>query len=256
VIDQMRQKLRLNAAAVQVPIGSEQDIKGVVDLVNWKAYYNTGEKGEVIETREVPAEVVEFAKQKQLELIQHVAEADEQMADLFLMEETPTSEQLTEAIRRSTVARTFCPVFMGSAYWNTGVQPMLDGVNLYLPAPHQVVNTALDLANNEEKVDLGSSSVDPLVALAFKLEEGRFGQLTYLRVYQGTLKRGQWIVNTKNGKKIKVPRLVRMHSNDMEDVQEIGSGEICALFGVECSSGDTFTDGQSDLAMVPLFVYG
>jgi len=136
------------------------------------------------------------------------------------------------------------------------VQAMLDGVNAYLPAPHQVSNTALDLSNNEAKVDLGSSSADPLVALAFKLEEGRFGQLTYLRLYQGTLKRGQWIVNTKNGKKIKVPRLVRMHSNDMEDVQEIASGEICALFGVECSSGDTFTDGTSDLAMVRLELEG
>lgn len=139
---------------------------------------------------------------------------------------------------------------MGSAYHNKSVQPLLDGVCLYLPSPHEVRNTALDQRKAEERVDLSSASNENLVALAFKLEEGRFGQLTYLRIYQGTLKRGMFITNVKTGKKIKVPRLVRMHSNEMEDIEEVGGGEICALFGVECSSGDTFTDGKVDYTMV------
>lgn len=127
---------------------------------------------------------------------------------------------------------------------------MLDGVNDYLPAPNEVHNHALDLNNAETKTQLSPSSSDPLVALAFKLEEGRYGQLTYVRVYQGTIKKGMFITNVKTGKKVKVPRLVRMHSNEMQDVEEVGSGEICALFGVECSSGDTFTDGQLQYSMV------
>jgi elongation factor G len=139
---------------------------------------------------------------------------------------------------------------MGSAYKNTGVQTLLDAVVSYLPSPPEVTNHALDLNNNEEKLEIKCASKAPLVALAFKLEEGRFGQLTYMRVYQGTLRRGDVLMNTRSGKKIKVPRLVRMHSNEMEDVNEVGAGEICALFGVECYSGDTFTDGTSKVSMV------
>ena len=143
---------------------------------------------------------------------------------------------------------------MGSAYHNKGVQPLLDGVIKYLPAPHQVTNHALDIKNDEKKVALSNSSDDPMVALAFKLEEGRFGQLTYMRIYQGSLKKGDWLVNTRTGKKLKVPRVVRMHSNEMEDVESVGSGEICALFGVECASGDTFTDGKNAYSMTSMFV--
>ena len=143
---------------------------------------------------------------------------------------------------------------MGSAYHNKGVQPLLDGVIKYLPAPHEVKNEALDVKDNEKKVQLYSSSEDPLVALAFKLEEGRFGQLTYMRVYQGALRKGDWVVNTRNGKRVKVPRVVRMHSNEMEDVEQVSSGEICALFGIDCASGDTFTDGQLAYSMTSMFV--
>ena len=143
---------------------------------------------------------------------------------------------------------------MGSAYHNKGVQPLLDGVVKFLPAPHQVNNHALDINNSEEKILLSNSSDDPMVALAFKLEEGRFGQLTYMRVYQGSLKKGDWVVNTRTGKRIKVPRLVRMHSDEMEDVNSVGSGEICALFGVDCASGDTFTDGKNSYSMTSMFV--
>lgn len=144
---------------------------------------------------------------------------------------------------------------MGSAYHNTAVQPMLDGVCMYLPAPHQVDINALDQQHHEKPVLLSSAAKDPFVALAFKLEEGRFGQLTYLRVYQGTLSRGMFISNVKNGKRVKVSRLVRMHSNEMEDVEEVSAGEICALFGIECASGDTFTDGAVQYTMVIIIYY-
>ncbi|KAI8589302.1 elongation factor G, mitochondrial [Geranomyces variabilis] len=254
VLEQLRTKLRLTAAAVQIPIGAEGGLLGVVDLVKMKAYYNEGEKGEVIRVAEIPAELMDAAKAKRAELIEHVADADDEMAELFLNEEDPTAEQLAAAVRRSTIARKFCPVFMGSAYHNKGVQPMLDGVINYLPRPYEVENYALDAENEENKVLLSSSSAGKTIGLAFKLEEGRFGQLTYLRIYQGTLRKGDWITNTRTGKKVKVSRLVRMHSNEMEDVSAVGSGEICALFGVECASGDTFTDGTIQYAMTSIFV--
>ncbi|TPX61041.1 hypothetical protein PhCBS80983_g01372 [Powellomyces hirtus] len=254
VLEQLRTKLRLTAAAVQIPIGAEGGLLGVVDLVKMKAYYNDGEKGEVIRVADVPAELVEAATAKRAELIEHLSDADDEMAELFLNEEDPTSEQLTAAIRRSTIAQKFCPVFMGSAYHNKGVQPMLDGVITYLPCPHEVENVALDANNEENKVILSSSSSGKTIGLAFKLEEGRFGQLTYLRIYQGTLKKGDWITNTRTGKKVKVSRLVRMHSNEMEDVAAVASGEICALFGIDCASGDTFTDGSVAYAMTSIYV--
>ncbi|TPX41449.1 hypothetical protein SeLEV6574_g06083 [Synchytrium endobioticum] len=254
VLEQMRSKLRLTTAALQIPIGAENDFKGVVDLVNFKAYYNEGANGESIREDALPQSLAPLAAEKRAELIANLAEADDEIADVFLNEQEPTLEQLASAIRRATISRKFVPVFMGSAYHNKGVQLLLDGVLNYLPAPHQVENYALDRSNNEDKVQLASASADSLVCLAFKLEEGRFGQLTYMRVYRGALKKGGWLVNVRTNKKTKIPRLVRMHSNEMEDVDQVGSGEICAVFGMECASGDTFTDGSNNLTMTSMYV--
>ncbi|KAJ3227903.1 Elongation factor G, mitochondrial [Clydaea vesicula] len=254
IIDQVRKKLKLNCAAVQIPIGAEIDFKGVVDLVEMQAYYNSGPKGEIVEKQPLPSELLEFAREKRTELITTLAEVDDFIADLFLEDIEPTNQQLKDAIRRQTLSRNFVPAFMGSAYHNKAVQSLLDGVIDYLPAPHEVENLALDIDKNEEKVKLSPSSESEFVGLAFKLEEGRYGQLTYIRVYQGTLKRGNWLHNIRTGKRVKVPRLVRMHSNEMEDVESVGSGEICALFGVDCASGDTFTDGSLNYTMTTMFV--
>lgn len=160
---------------------------------------------------------------------------------------------LKAAIRRCTIDRTLIPVFMGAAYKNVGVQLLLDGVAEYLPNPTEVQNTAIDCVSKERQ-PLTTDSEGAFVGLAFKLEESRFGQLTYVRVYQGKMVRGANIVNTSNGRRVKVPRLVRMHSNEMEDVDEVGAGEICAMFGVECASGDTFTDGTVNVSMTPMHV--
>lgn len=170
------------------------------------------------------------------------------------MEEPIEPKVLQEAIRRSVLALKFVPVFMGSAFKNKGVQLLLDGVTDYLPCPLDVNNFALDTAKDEARVKLPCSRAGPLVALAFKLEEGRFGQLTYMRVYSGVVRKGDNITNVTNGKRIKVPRLVRMHSDELEDIQEAGAGDIVAMFGVECASGDTFTDGSTRLAMTSIAV--
>lgn len=257
VINQIRSKLKIAAAAVQVPIGVEDELKGVVDLVRWKAIYNEGEKGiNVVESDDIPESVLDLAKAKRAELLEQLAEVDDEIGELLIMDETPTTAQLVAAIRRATVGLKFSPVFIGSAIKNTAVQPMLDGVCAYLANPAEVAVTAHDTTQpaSAPPVPLVPASDAPLVGLAFKLEEGRFGQLTYMRVYQGTLKKSGIIYNARTGKKVKVPRLVRMHSNEMEDIESIGPGEICAIFGVECSSGDTFTDGSTSFSMTSMFV--
>ncbi|TEB26712.1 elongation factor G, mitochondrial [Coprinellus micaceus] len=265
IVQQIRSKLRIPAAAVQVPIGVEDQFRGVVDLVHWRAIYNEGHKGsDIVVSEEIPTDILEFAKEKRQELIEQLAEVDEEIGELFLLDEVPTNRQIADAIRRSTIGLKFSPVFMGSAIKNTGVQPMLDGVCEYLPNPSEKDVFAIDTKAQESTgvpaqnatpdVPLVPAAAAPLVGLAFKLEEGRFGQLTYMRVYQGTLKKAMQIWNVRTGKKVKVPRLVRMHSNEMEEVDSIGPGEICAMFGVECSSGDTFTDGTTQYSMTNMFV--
>ncbi|EJT50350.1 elongation factor g 1 [Trichosporon asahii var. asahii CBS 8904] len=254
VIDQLRTKLKMNAAAVQIPMGAESDFAGVIDIIHMKALYNEGVKGNVIVEKEVPEEFKEFAEEKRAELIEHLSEADDTLCDKFLNEEPISVLDIEQAMRRATVGLKFIPVFMGSAIKNTGVQHMLDGVCQYLPAPDEVKAIALDTEKADAPVELVPAGNAPLVGLAFKLEEGRFGQLTYMRVYQGELRKGGVIYNARTGKKVKVPRLVRMHADEMEDVDSIAAGEICAMFGVDCSSGDTFTDGNSTYSMTSMFV--
>uniref|UniRef100_A0A7N0ZTQ2 Elongation factor G, mitochondrial n=1 Tax=Kalanchoe fedtschenkoi TaxID=63787 RepID=A0A7N0ZTQ2_KALFE len=254
VLSQLRSKLRHHNAAVQVPIGLEENLEGLVDLVNLKAMYFHGSSGENIEIAEIPENMMPLVTEKRRELIEMVSEVDDKLAEAFLSDEPISSKGLAEAIRRATVARKFVPVFMGSAFKNKGVQPLLDGVLDYLPCPTEVNNYALDQTNNEEKVTLSGTPDGPLVALAFKLEEGRFGQLTYLRIYEGVIRKGDFIINVNTGKKIKVPRLVRMHSNEMEDIQEAHAGQIVAVFGVDCASGDTFTDGTVKYTMTSMNV--
>ena len=254
-IDQINHKLKIPAAALQVPIGTEDDFKGVVDLIRMKAIYNEGAKGEIIaEKDEIPESVKALAEERKKKLIETLADVDDEIAEIFLDERTPTVEQLKAAVRRATISLKFTPVFMGSALADKSVQPMLDGVCDYLPNPSEVENLALDRRRQEAPVKLVSYNSLPFVGLAFKLEESNYGQLTYIRVYQGSLKKSMTVYNARSNKKVKIPRIVRMHSNDMEEVQEIGAGEICAVFGVDCASGDTFTDGTLGYSMTSMFV--
>ncbi|PKY02088.1 elongation factor G 1, mitochondrial precursor [Aspergillus campestris IBT 28561] len=254
-VDQINSKLKIPAAAVQVPIGAEDEFEGIVDLIHMKAHYNVGESGEEIHvTDEIPDKVKDIAIERRRMLIETLADVDDEIAELFILEEQPTEDQLKAAIRRATISLKFTPVFMGTALANKSVQPMLDGVVDYLPNPSEVQNLALDKKRKEASVALVPYNSLPMVGLAFKLEESNFGQLTYIRVYQGTLRKGMNVFNARNDKKVKIPRIVRMHSNEMEDVSEVGAGEICAVFGVECASGDTFTDGQLGYSMSSMFV--
>lgn len=254
VMEGLREKLRLNAVMVQIPIGLEDKLAGVVDLVTMKAFYNEGDNGENVVEKDIPADLMDQAKEYRNELIAKLADVDEGIAEKFLMEEEPTQDEIKAAIRKATIALKFVAVFCGSAFKNRGVQKLLDGISDYLPNPTEKENTGLDLDKGEEKVVMQTDPAKPLVAYAFKLDDGRYGQLTYMRIYQGTMKKGDFITNTTNQKKVKIPRMVRMHSSEMVDIDEASAGDIVALFGVDCASGDTFTDGTTNVAMSSMFI--
>ncbi len=253
VTQQLRDKLELNAVPMQIPIGLEGDLEGVVDLVKMKAIYFDGPNGETIREEEIPANLMAEAEAKREELLDAASMFSDELMEAVL-EGTPTEEMIRDAVRKGTLSLQLTPVFVGSAYKNKGVQPLLDAVNYYLPYPKEVENFALDLDKDEAEVKVTNDPADPLIALAFKLEDGRYGQLTYVRTYQGALKKGDTIVNSRTGKKAKVGRLVRMHSNEMEDIEGSGAGDIVALFGIDCASGDTFTDGKLNCSMSSMHI--
>ncbi|KAJ3951662.1 Elongation factor G, mitochondrial [Colletotrichum tropicale] len=253
-VEQINKKLKIPAAAIQVPIGAENEFQGVIDIIEKKAYYFEGPRGTQVRVAEVPNGYADIVEEKRQELIEKLADVDDEIAEIFLEEQTPTIPQIKAAIRRSTIALKFSPVMMGSALADKGIQTVLDAVCDYLPNPSEVENKALDRKRDETEVKLVPYNSLPFVGLAFKLEENNYGQLTYIRVYQGKLRKGSYLFNSRTDKKVRIPRIVRMHSNEMEDVNEIGAGEICAVFGVDCASGDTFTDGNLPYTMSSMFV--
>ncbi|MDR2952603.1 MAG: elongation factor G [Treponema sp.] len=251
---QLREKLGLNAALVQIPIGLEDKLEGVVDLVSMKAVYFDGDQGENVRHAEIPAHLKADADKHREELLDAASLFSDELAELFLNGDAVPDELLHQAIRKGTLAEKLVPVMIGSAYKFKGIQPLLDAVTYYLPNPSEVQNFALDLDNNGERKELLADEKKPTVALGFKLEDGQYGQLTYVRIYQGMLKKGEELQNTRARKKFKVGRLVRMHADNMEDINEGCPGDIVALFGIDCASGDTFCGGGLNYAMTSMFV--
>jgi elongation factor G len=253
VRDQLEEKLHHNAVLMQVPIGLEDKHRGVVDLVTMKALYFDGNDGEVVRAAEIPADLIDEAKAKREEMLDAVSIFSDELTEAIL-EDKVTEELIYEAVRKGTISRKLTPVFMGSAYKNKGVQPLLDGIVRYLPNPADVENVAMDLENNGQEFKLKTDSSAPAVLLAFKLEDGPYGQLTYIRIYQGSLKKGDEIANSRSRQKVKVGRLVRMHADSMVDIAFAGAGDIVALFGIDCASGDTFASPGLNLAMTSIYV--
>jgi len=253
VVEQLKERLNHNPVLMQIPIGLEDRLEGVIDLVEMKAVYFRGPFGSHVEVEDIPPHLLEEANRKREELLDTASMfSDDLMEAIF--EERVSEDLIYEAVRRGTLSREMTSVFLGSAYKNIGVQRLLDGINFYLPSPDEVRNEAVDLEQNERPVEINPSPGAPLVALAFKLEVTPYGQLTYLRIYQGSLGKGDDIVNTRTRKKLKVGRLVRMHADEMEEISGASAGDIVALFGVDCFSGDTFTDGRLAYAMSSMYV--
>ena len=250
---QLREKLGLNAYMMEIPIGLEDKLEGVVDLITMKAIYFEGDNGTELRYAEIPAHLQADAAKYREELLDAASMFDDELMEAML-EGKETQEMIERAIRKGTLSEQFVGVFLGSAYKNKGIQPLLDGVIKYLPNPTEVKNIALDLDNNETPVELKADEKLPCVSLGFKLEDGQYGQLTYVRIYQGCLKKGDELLNTRARKKFKVGRLVRMSSSSMEDINEGSPGDIVALFGIDCASGDTFCHPSLNYAMTSMYV--
>lgn len=254
VIDQLRDKLGHRPVALQLPIGLEADYQGVIDLVEMRALYFDGANGETVRSEPIPENLLAEAARRREELLDTASLYSDELMEALLEERAVAADLVYAALRRGVLTRAITPVLMGSAYKNKGVQPLLDMVNRLLPCPADVEVTALDTENEERPVLLTSNLEDPLVALAFKLEDGQYGQLTYIRVYQGALAKGDTIINVRTGRKVKVGRLVRMHANQMEEIERITAGYIGALFGIDCASGDTFVSPGLSLSMTAMHV--
>lgn len=254
VMHQLRDKLGHNAHMITLPIGAEDRFQGVIDLIEMKANYYDGDNGENVRVEEIPADLAGEAKERRHELVAAMGDFDDKVTELYLEDKEVPADLLRAAVRKATLSLKFIPVMCGSAYKNKGVQLLLDSVGYFLPNPSEITNEAHDQKNNEEKVLLESIPNKPFVGLAFKLEDGRFGQLTYMRIYQGKVSKGDWIINQSNQKKVKIPRLVRMHADEMNDIESTEAGDIVAMFGVECASGDTFTDGTVNYTMTSMHV--
>jgi elongation factor G len=252
VSQQLREKLSLNSVLLEIPIGLESDFQGVVDLIEMQAVYFDGSNGEKIRREAIPANLVEQANEYREKMLDAVSMFSDELTEAIL-DDKVTPALVREAVRRGTLSLELTPVLMGSAYKNKGVQLLLDGVTHYLPAPRDVKNYYIEVDTGAEK-EVAVDNDAPAVIYAFKLTDDRYGQLTYVRLYQGSLRRGDTLVNMRTGNKVKVGRLVRMHSDEMEEIQKAEAGDIVALFGVDCASGDTFTNGDIRATMTSMYV--
>jgi len=255
VAQMLKEKLGHHPVCLQVPIGAEDKFEGIIDAINGKAYYFEGADGEKIIEKDPPAELAEKVKAARAEMIERVADVDDELGEKFLAEEPISDDELRAAIRRATLALKMTPVMCGSAIKNKGVQLLLDGVLNFLPNPTEVKNEGHDQDKAEEKVVIPSDATKPFIGLAFKLQQDKYGQLTYFRVYQGSITAGDTIYNISNERrKVRVPRMFRMHSDDREEIQTAEAGDIVAFYGVEASSGETFTDGKVAITMTSMHV--
>ncbi len=254
IVQQLKDKLNLKPLLITMPVGIEEDFEGVVDLLKMKMIRYKGDNGEDIEESVIPDGLLAEAKTRRLQIIETLADFDDEVAEKFLGEEEVDSAKLYPLIRKLTKNLFVVPVYVGTAKRNKGIQTLLDGICDFLPCPLDKVNEGLDMNDNEAPFELITDPTKNFVGLAFKLEDGKYGQLTYMRIYQGKITKGDFIHNMKTTKKVKVSRIVRMHADEMHDIETAEAGDIIALFGIECASGDTFTDGQVNVTMTSMFV--
>ncbi len=249
VIQQIEEKLGLEAVPLQIPIGLENDHRGVVDLLTMEGVYFDGDHGEQVRRASIPAELCEAAERARQGMLDTLSLYDDELMEWLLAGQAVPIEKLRTVIRRLTISRDIVPVMMGSAFRNKGVQLLLDAIVRFLPSPLDRVYYAKDNDNDGAEVAITADPDAPVVAMAFKLVEESFGQLTYTRIYQGRLSKGRVLRNTRLRRGARVGRMVRMHANDREDVEEAGAGDIVAFIGLDCASGDTFCDDRVNYAL-------
>lgn len=265
VIKQIEEKLHVTPVPLQIPMGRESAFQGVIDLITMRAVFFDGDDGEDIRHEAIPAEYQEKAVAARAHMLEQLSLFSDPLMEMLLEEREPPIDEIRKIIREATLAQQITPVMMGSAYKNKGVQEILDAVTYYLPSPLDRKMTAIDQSKkaksdeemadpNWNRVALESDPKKPMVCMAFKTVVEEYGQLTYTRIYQGKITKGESYVNTRTGKRVRFGRLVRMHANDRQDVDVAEAGDIVALVGVDCASGDTFCGEGVNYSLESIFV--
>ena len=254
VVRDMNKKLGLTTVPIQLPMGAGSDFAGVVDLITMKALRFEGENGEDVVVEDIPAAFQDAAALARHEMLEAISMFNDEMMELLLEDKSVSEEMIVQTLRSATISRDIVPVMMGSAYHNKAIQPLLDAICRYLPSPLDRTNFARDHDNGGAEVAVACEPDAPVVAMAFKLVDESFGQLTYTRVYQGTLAKGKSYRNSRTGKMHRVGRIVRMHANQREDIDAAEPGDIVAMVAVECASGDTFCDDSVNYSLESIYV--
>ena len=254
VVEQLRDKLGCDAVLMQLPIGAEHDFEGVVDLLREEALYFDGDNGEDIRREPVPAAMVAEVKAARQHLLESVSMYSDEMMELLLAEENLPVELVDRVIRAAVLSQQLTPVFIGSAYKNKGVQPLLDAVVRYLPSPLESPIKALAHDDPRKDVSLTPDPGKPLVSMGFKIVEDPYGTLTFMRVYQGTIRKGESYFNQRTGRKERFSRIVRMHADQREDIDSAEAGDIVAVLGLDTASGDTYCSQYPYCTLESMFV--
>ncbi|MDA9778726.1 elongation factor G [Rubripirellula sp.] len=253
VVEQLREKLGAEAFMMQIPIGKEDNFKGVVDLIEMVSLTHAGQEGEEVVTGPIPEELQDEAETKRMEMLEALSMYSDEMMEKLLSEEE-ISKELIYKVARDAVLGGATPVYMGTAFKNKGVQPMLDAVLRYLPSPLDREISGRDPADENKRIELKPDSEAPFVGMAFKIVDDPFGQLTFMRVYQGTIAKGETYVNQRTGRKERFSRIVRMHSEKREEIDTAKAGDIIAVMGIDSASGDTYSIERDFCTLESMFV--
>ncbi len=240
VVQQVCDKLGADAVLMQIQIGEEENFKGIVDLITMQAFYFDGNNGEDVRVEEIPADLADKAEQARGLMLEALSMYSDELMELLLSEEEIPVELVHKITQDATINQGFTPVFLGSAFKNKGVQPLMNAVNRYLPSPLAHEMSANDYNDAEKKIPLESDPSKPFVGMTFKIVDDEYGQLTFTRIYQGTVTKGETYYNQRTGKKERFSRIVKMHSNNREEINSASAGDIVAIMGIDCASGDTY----------------
>jgi elongation factor G len=254
IVDDVKEKLGVDACLVQYPMGGGESFEGVIDLVTEKAIYFDGKDGEKVREEAVPAKYAAEVKKYRHIMLETLAMYSDELMEQLLAEQEPHAELVYKVTKHAVQEQGFTPVFVGSAYKNKGVQPLLDAIVRYLPSPLERQVTALKWDNPAEKFPLEPDPAKPFVGMAFKIVEDPFGQLTFLRIYQGTIAKGELYYNQRTGKKDRFSRIVKMHADKREEIDSAEAGDIVAIMGIDCASGDTYASEPKYCSLESMFV--
>jgi elongation factor G len=254
VVDQIKEKLNSDAIMMQIPIGAGETFVGVVDLVQMKAYYNEGPEGGEVVVSEIPDDLKEKAAEYRQKMLESLAMYDDELMEKLLSEEQASTELIYKVTRKAIHSLSITPVYCGSAYKNKCVQPLLDEVVRFLPTPLERDIFAIEVGEGEEKIELTPDASKPFIGMAFKIVEDPYGQLTFMRIYQGSIKKGEMYFNQRTQRKDRFSRIVKMHSDKREEIDTAEAGDIVAIMGIDCASGETYCDQLKYATLESMFV--